>query len=159
MADAAKQQERYQMRAPCKKCGHDIGFVTEQGSQDVVRCISCESYCYCAPRVETGKAVRSVAKRPGINPKLRARILVVRANGKCEICGNAGTEREPLHVSHLVSRENALRLGMTDDEVDSEENLCAMCAECNLGLGQETVPARLLARVVMVRIRFGKGGW
>jgi hypothetical protein len=48
---------------------------------------------------------------------------------------------------------------MTDDEVDSEENLCAMCAECNLGLGQETVPARLLARVVMVRIRFGKGGW
>ncbi len=156
---SSASDQPYQMRSPCKKCGHDIGFVTEQGSQDVVRCSSCDAYCYCAPRVETGKATRTVAKRPGINPKMRARILVVRANGKCEICGSAGTERDPLHVGHLISRENAFRLGMTESEIDSEENLCAMCAECNLGLGHETVPARLLARVVMVRLRFGKGAW
>lgn len=147
----------FRMRKPCPKCGHEAGVITETGAQDVVRCASCNAFCYNAPRTETGKAVRTVATRPGISPKIRARIIVVRAGGKCEICGSGGTEAAPLHVGHIVSRENAVRIGMSDEEIDSDENLAAMCPECNLGLGKETVPARLLARVIMVRLRFGKG--
>jgi hypothetical protein len=149
--------EPYVMRSPCPKCGNTGGRIEERGSQDVVRCIACDAYCYCAPKAETGKPQRHVRSREAISPKQRARIIVVRANARCEICGKAHTALEPLHVSHMVSLDSGHEMGLTDDELNTDENLAAMCAECNQGLGAEPVPLRLMVRLVMARLRYLKG--
>src|SRR5215831_19006688 len=120
----------YEMREPCRGCGCEFGTITESGSQDVVRCLDCKRFCYNAPRVETGKAVRTVQTvHAAIKPKLRARILE-RATGRCELCGK-GAEAAPLHVGHLLSVEQGIAGGLTDQEINHESNLAAFCDECN----------------------------
>lgn len=147
----------YLMRGPCSKCGSLHGRIEERGSQDVVRCLHCDAYCYCAPKKETGKPQRHVRSRESIPPKQRARVIIVRANGRCEICGKAHTGAEPLHVSHVISVDVGREMGLTDDELNSDENLCAMCAECNSGLGNEPITTRLLVRLLVARLKFLKG--
>jgi 5-methylcytosine-specific restriction endonuclease McrA len=114
--------------------------------------LDCNRHCYNAPRVETGKAVRTVQTvHEAIKPKLRAKILE-RATGRCELCGK-GSELGPLHVGHLISVEQGLAGGSTELELNDPENLAAMCAECNLGLGKQTVPLRMMMSIFMARMR------
>jgi hypothetical protein len=42
---------------------------------------------------------------------------------------------------------------MTDAEINSDENLCSMCEQCNLGLGNEVVPVRLAVAMALARLR------
>lgn len=147
-------REPYTMRAPCPSCGCTVGYVTERGAQDVVRCMSCDRHCYNAPRTETGKAVRTVQTvHEAIKPKQRARILL-RGGFKCECCGKVprGSQGE-LHVGHVVSVKRGLELGISDAEINDDENLIAACSECNLGLGAEVIPVRALVSVLMARLR------
>jgi 5-methylcytosine-specific restriction endonuclease McrA len=117
--------------------------------QDCVFC-DCGAFQYNAPRVETGRAVRTVKTvHDAIKPKTRRDVLL-RASLACELCHSWTKE---LHVGHLVSVADGITHGLTDDEINSEANLCAMCAECNLGLGKETVPLRLAVAMVMARVR------
>lgn len=140
------------MRAPCRGCSCEFGTITESGAQDVVRCLDCKRWCYNAPRVETGKAIRSVQTvHEAIKPKLRAKIIE-RANGHCELCGK-GAELGPLHVGHLVSVEQGLASGLTEVELNDPENLAAACAECNLGIGKQTVTLRMAMAILMARLR------
>jgi 5-methylcytosine-specific restriction endonuclease McrA len=140
------------MRSPCPACGHGEGLLFERGSQDVIRCASCKRHCYNAPRVETGKAVRTVQTvHDAIKPKLRAKILE-RATGRCELCGK-GSAAGPLHVGHLVSVEQGIANGLTEVELNDPENLAAFCDECNLGMGKQTVPLRMAISIFMARIR------
>lgn len=138
------------LRAPCSACGGTAGKIIERGSQDCVYCAECERFQYNAPRAETGKPVRHVKTREAISPSLRARILILRANARCEICG---TDKRELHVAHLLSVDEGRKLGWGDDELNHEENLCAMCDACNLGLGKNPVPLRLVVAIAMARIR------
>lgn len=138
------------LRAPCSACGSTNGKIIERGSQDCVYCRDCERYQYNAPRAETGKPVRHVKTRETISPAQRARILMVRANGRCEICG---TDKRELHVAHLLSLDAGLEQGLTESELNDDENLCAMCDACNLGLGKNPVPLRLAVALQMARIR------
>lgn len=136
----------YQLREPCKRCGQTTGAITVANGQNVVRCLD-GHYCYCAPRTETGQAQRSVTTiHNGIKPKQRARILL-RASGRCEICGNAGN----LHVGHVLSVDSGLAEGFTDHELNDDENLFACCEECNLGIGSEPLPLRLLVGLLRRR--------
>jgi hypothetical protein len=114
----------FKMRVPCKHCGSEVGEIRTTNGQDCVYCC-CGKYAgYNAPKTETGRAVRSVSTvHEAIKPKLRSRILE-RATGRCELCGAKGD----LHVGHIVSVEAGMRQGMTDREINSEENLCCMCA-------------------------------
>lgn len=138
----------YQLRKPCLACGSSIGEIRPSGCQDCVFC-SCGKFQYNAPRVETGRAVRSVQTvHEAIKPNQRARILE-RATGRCEMCG----VRRDLHVGHLISVEEGLKQGLTEDSLNSPENLCAMCQECNLGLGKQPVPLRLAVAIVMARLK------
>lgn len=142
------------MRKPCVKCGGHEGEVRTRGAQDCVFCKNCDAFQYNAPRTETGKAIRTVTTiHNGIKPKQRARVLV-RANCACELCGKrlSGTHVE-LHVGHFLSVKDGFEMGLPDDEINDDENLFAVCAECNLGLGSETLPVRLVMNILMARLR------
>lgn len=136
------------LRSACQ-CGSVTGTITTRSNQDVVHCDDCGRYQYCAPRSETGRAVRSLRTRATMKPSKRARIIV-RDNGTCVLCHRADL---PLEVGHLISVDEGRLQGLTDEQLDDDENLAAMCAPCNSGLSSETVPLRLLAAVLVVRLR------
>jgi hypothetical protein len=154
LMSVAEASHAHVLRRPCAKCAGTDGRVVERGSQDCVWC-ACGEYQYNAPRLETGKPVRHVKTRETISPSQRARILMVRANGRCEVCGT--TDRE-LHVAHLLSIDAGKEAGLTERELNDDENLCAMCDACNLGLGRNPVPLRLAIGIQMARIRFQNKG-
>ena len=145
--------EPYEMREACRGCGCKYGRITETGAQDVVRCADCNHFCYNAPRVETGKRVRTVqTTHAQIKPRDRA-LIIERANGRCEFCGRSGKDSVGgLHVAHIISVESGLRLGMADADINSGHNLAAACAECNLGWGKRTIPLHFAVRIVMARM-------
>jgi 5-methylcytosine-specific restriction endonuclease McrA len=140
-------RERYQMRKPCR-CGHELGHIIEVSGQDTVRCNACDLHCYNAPRSETGRPVRNIKTRDGIDPSLRARILI-RDGNRCVICR---AEDTILHVGHIVSLKHGAPSGLTDDELNDEENLAAMCEACNLGLGPQPLPLRTAIAILRARI-------
>lgn len=145
MADAP----RYAMRASCRRCGSTHGHIESRGNQDCVFC-DCGLFQYNAPRVETGRAVRSVTTvHNGIGPKQRARVLM-RDGNACAICHASD---KPLHVGHLLSVEVGLECGLTEVELNDDENLAAMCDECNLGLSDRPVPLRLAVAILKANIR------
>lgn len=78
--------------------------------------------------------------------------MLLRANRTCELCGASGL----LHVGHLLSVKHAIAAGLNDDEINGDENLAAMCEECNLGLAEEPVPLRLAVALAIARIRCTK---
>lgn len=151
MIAAPSPPPAFRMRKPCGYCGCEDGRIQERGSQDCVYCFGCDRFQYNAPRAETGKPVRSVtSNRAGIKPSQRARIIVERASCRCELCG---TNKSELHVGHLLSIDEGLKQGFTEQELNHDENLAAMCAECNLGIGKNPVPLRLAVALQMARIR------
>lgn len=142
-------RDRFPMRAPCKGCGGTVGVIREVNGQDTVRCSACGAHCYNAPRTETGRTVRSVTTvHKQIRPSLRAKILQ-RDNHRCVLCHAIDV---PLHVGHIVSVDAGLATGLTDTEINDEENLIAMCEECNLGQGAQPIPLRTAIAIVRARI-------
>jgi 5-methylcytosine-specific restriction endonuclease McrA len=144
---------QHPLRQPCKNCGGNYGTIKTAGGQDVVRCAICEAYQYNAPKVETGRAVRSVSTtHENIKPGQRSRILL-RATGHCELCGKGPSDEHPLTVGHLLSVREGMEMGMKEFELNNDENLAAMCSECNLGIGSETVPLRLCFAIIRARAK------
>lgn len=140
--------QEHPLRKPCY-CGGTQGYILSKNQQDVVRCLSCREYQYNAPRAETGQSTRHVRTRQTISPSLRTTIFL-RANNRCELCGRSGDEKA-LHVGHLLSVKDGLQLGLTEEELTVEENLAAMCDECNLGLGALSVPLQVVYRILITR--------
>ncbi len=140
------QDDRHKLRDPCR-CGSEWGRIVTRNGQDCVFCL-CGKFRYNAPKTETGRKTRSISTvHEAIKPNQRARILF-RATGRCEMCGN----RRDLHVGHLISVDAGLKLGMTEAVINSDDNLSAMCPECNLGIGKYPVPLRLAIAMVMARV-------
>jgi 5-methylcytosine-specific restriction endonuclease McrA len=137
------------MREPCKGCGESIGVVVEVNGQDTVRCAECNRYAgYNAPRTETGRRPRSVSTvHAAIRPKQRSRILE-RAHARCEVCGARGD----LHVGHILSVSLGLQYGVPDRELNDDENLIALCPECNLGQGAAPMSLGLAVAILRARI-------
>ena len=138
----------FPMRAPCVGCGYPNGEIVEKNGQDTVRCLRCDRFAYNAPRVETGREQRSVSTvHDAVKPKQRARILM-RASSRCEVCGTRGN----LHVGHIISVEAGLHFGLTEIDLNDDENLLCLCEECNLGQGSEPMPLRVAVAVLRARI-------
>lgn len=132
------------MRAACRYCGCSDGEMRPRGGQNCVFCLACGRLCYNAPKSETGEAPRRVdGLREGISAKQRARILV-RAGGRCELCGSDLL----LHVSHLLSVDEAAAFGVDAAIVNSDANLAAFCEACNLGLGSDSVSTTLFVALL-----------
>jgi hypothetical protein len=145
------EAEQFTMRAPCKACKSETGKVVQNGGQNVVRCYWCGTFAYNAPKTETGERKRSVTTvHNGIKPKQRARVFL-RANARCEFCG-IGAEQTVLHVQHLISVDDGIAEGLTDDEINHMDNLAALCEECNLGLSKQTVPLLMILRLTALRL-------
>lgn len=141
-------RERYQMRKPCS-CGSELGYLTEVSGQDTVRCLACDRHCYNAPRTETGRAVRTVTTvHNGVKPKLRSKILE-RDGHRCVLCHSVD---KPLHAGHVVSVEAGFAIGLSDAEINDEENLIAVCDECNLGQGAQPIALSVAIRILRARI-------
>lgn len=128
--------ELFIMRSPCQACGNPAGYVKEANGQDVVRCNNCDGYAYCRPRAESGKAQRSVSTRPTIKPKKRQRILEAFAY-RCVMCGS---DRN-LHVDHIIPLAYGIEAGLSEDELNDDDNLCCLCEECNLGRVKDQPPS------------------
>lgn len=146
---AEVDREAFAMREECRACGCSMGRLVEKNGQDTVRCKACDRFCYCAPRTETGRAVRSVSTiHNGIKPHVRSRILE-RDGHRCVLCRADDT---PLHVGHIVSVATGFATGLTDDEINDDENLIAVCEECNLGQGAQPIPLRTAIQILRARI-------
>lgn len=140
---------RFEMRKPCTQCGGKLGLLVEVNGQDTVRCLGCNHFCYNAPRTETGREVRTVTTiHNGVKPKLRAKIL--ERDGFC--CVLCRAEDKRMHVGHVVSVDAGFATGLTDAEINDEENLIAVCDECNLGQGAQPIPLRVAIAILRARI-------
>lgn len=142
--------ELYPLRTMCS-CGGVNGRIETRGSQDCVFCLDCGRFQYNAPRVETGRAVRSVSTvHSAIKPKQWARILE-RAHFCCESCH----QERALHVGHILSVADGLELGinLTEQQLNSDDNLIAHCEECNLGQGRRPLPLWLAVGLVLARTK------
>lgn len=136
-----------EMRSGCSACGSQSGRIESRGGQDCVYC-DCGKFQYNAPKTETGRAVRSVSTtHEAIKPNQRYRILV-RANHCCELCHKPNCN---LHLSHAVSVVDGHTFGLPDIVINSDENLLALCEECNSGQGRSTLPLRILVGVLLAR--------
>ena len=118
------------MRSPCSACGEMKGRIEVRGGQNCVFCVGCGQWSYNAPKAETGEAIRSLSSRPRIKPKQKARILS--RDGYACLCCHA-TDR-PLVIGHLVSVHDGPGVGMTDADLNHDENLAPFCEECNAGV-------------------------
>jgi len=136
-----------EMRSACQ-CGSSEGRVETRNSQDCVFCAGCGRFQYNAPKVETGRAVRSLRTRPDIKPSQRSRIID-RDSGRCVICHHADRN---LEVGHLISVDDGKRLGMTEAELYDDENLAAMCSPCNSGYGSMSISPRTMLMLIRARI-------
>ena len=141
----------FSMREPCGNCTSSFGRIVERNGQKCVYCSACDRWVYNAPRTETGDRQRSVSTvHAAIKPKTRSHVLL-RAGSRCELCG-VGIDDTVMHVGHLISIEDGLKEGLTEKELNHQENLAAMCWECNLGIGKDATPLRTLLRVTALRL-------
>ena len=148
----SRHNERHNMafplRVPCRNCKSAQGYVRPSNGQNCVFCLNCQEFQYNAPKTETGQKQRSVSTvHEGIAPSKRARIIE-RATARCEFCGTAGN----LHIGHILSVDAGFSLGLTDIELNADENLACMCEECNLGFGKLPLSPRLYVALLRKRL-------
>lgn len=149
--------EEFEMRKPCV-CGGTMGYSVDKSGQEVVRCAGCDAWCYNRPKAESGRTQRSVRSRPEIKPSQRYRILEQYGHA-CVSCGSA---EGILHIGHLIPvdawRRFGADVGMAEEEVWADENLCALCEECNLGMGNALASVRLMLRCQRIQRRMRADG-
>ena len=90
----------------------------------------------------------SSCRATNAKPKTRTKILA-RDGYQCVLCHATGVL---LHVGHIVSVDAGLAVGLTDAEINDEENLIAQCEECNLGQGKQPISLSLAIRILKARI-------
>ena len=141
-----------ELRTICR-CGSQTGTIETKSGQDCVYCDECGTWQYNAPKTETGREVRSVSTtHEAIKPKQRSRIID-RANIRCERCGKpAAASQTGLHVGHVISVVDGHKHGLSDDVINSDDNLIAECDECNLGHGSGSLPMRFYVALLMSRM-------
>jgi 5-methylcytosine-specific restriction endonuclease McrA len=128
-------------------CGSEDGSIEPKNGQDCVYCNECGKYLFNAPKTLTGRKKRTLATtHAAITPKVRTRIIE-RANGLCETCGSPSL----LTVGHVVSVADGHANGLTDEIINSDENLICQCGECNSGTGKRTIPLQMYVRILLAR--------
>ena len=139
---------KYTLRSACRWCGSADGRLEPRNGQNCVFCAKCGAFLYNAPRTETGEKQRSISTtHEGITPSKRARVIE-RATSRCEFCGATGN----LHVGHILSVEDGHRMGLSDLEINADENLACFCEQCNLGMGKISLSPRLYVALLKRRL-------
>lgn len=144
-------REPWTLRKPCR-CGAGVGAPALLiRSTRRVDCDVCGQFVYWESKAEVGEAPRTVQSLRDVKPSQRARIIE-RATGRCELCGRKPPE-VVLHVDHLVSVAVGAEAGLTEAELNDDENLAALCEECNLGKGERPISPRLFCAMLRARLR------
>lgn len=79
------------------------------------------------------------------------------ANGRCMVCGRHPLlDGGELHVGHIIDVAHGLKFGLTETDLNADENLIAQCDECNLGWGSAPLPLRFLAVILRVRLQMAQ---
>ena len=140
-------ERTHPLREPCRQCGGMVGRIVPAGGQNVVRCRDCGRAAFNAPKTETGESPRTLQTIRHVPPSQRTRILE-RALGRCELCAST----QMLTIAHFLSVKDGFN-NLTDAQINSDENLIALCAECNSGQSHRTGPLWLFAAILYRRVR------
>lgn len=62
--------------------------------------------------------------------KLRT-IILRRDKGLCQTCMKQGSIKVAREVDHIISKAECERMGWTQERIDDESNLQAICVECH----------------------------
>lgn len=134
------------------RCGGVTGEIRPTNGQNCLYCVLCGKFVKNVPKTQTGEKRRSVSTtHAAIRPKQRARVLE-RASNRCEFCG-AAPPAVVLNADHLLTVDDGHRMGLTDEEINHDENLAATCEECNLGRGRVSVSPRIYVALLRRRAR------
>ncbi|WP_094361749.1 HNH endonuclease [Mycobacterium marinum] len=134
------------LRGPCP-CGGTEGRIKTKNGQDTVWCSMCGTYAgFNATRAETGRPRRVLRTHRKISASQRARIFL-RDRSMCVLCGR----RENLVMGHAVSLRDGYADGLSDALLYCDANLVALCAECNAGLGGNSIPPHRLLLIFALR--------
>jgi hypothetical protein len=134
----------FTLRAPCRVCESLVGYLAPSGGQDCAFCQECRTFQYNAPRTEPGRAIRTVSAVHSLVSKKRRYRILVRATGRCELCGAPPSAENPIHVDHVISVKDGCELGLTTQEINDDFNLLALCEACNSAKSTEPMPPRLI---------------
>lgn len=145
------EPQPYTPRDPCRFCGLSEAFLLEKNGQDTVTC-ACGRFLYNASRKETGREVRSVRSRPNMKSGLRFSVLE-RFGFRCIACGRSPEDEVIIQVGHLLSVTEGESLGVPEEIIESEDNLAAMCEECNYGLGRRSLGPDLMYYALLINQR------
>jgi hypothetical protein len=121
-------------------CAHPLVTQDRRGPHTGEWCVDCGEWLRWVPKSELGEATRSVTSRPGIKPKVRARVLD-RFGHTCMSCG-AAPPAVMLQVDHIIPVDLAKQYGVYDELIEDDLNLAPFCEECNLGKGSTVFTAR-----------------
>lgn len=140
-------------KGECPVCQCRNGTIHMTNGQDVLRCSDCNKYLYNVPKVESGRKKRTLSTtHEAIKPKQRSRVID-RSGGRCERCGKpAAATTCGLQVGHIVSVKEGYRYGLSDGEINADENLIAECDECNSGHGSSAIPLRIYVAILKARL-------
>jgi Zn finger protein HypA/HybF involved in hydrogenase expression len=136
----------------CPQCGETETIIQDKGPHKEMLCGQCKRHLRFVGKAELGLAPRSVSStRNGIKPAQRSRVMQ-RDNFRCWSCGRASPS-VMLHVGHVISVADGERMGLSQQQINDDENLVTQCEECNLGLGSNTMPIRFVVNVLLARIQ------
>lgn len=142
-------EQTHGLRRPCV-CGDTVGRIESRSNQDCIFCRNCGKFQYNAPKTETGREVRTLQSVRNVSPSQRYRVLS-RAHLCCELCGRgADAVFGGLTVAHILSVKDGFDF-LTDTQLNSDENLMSLCAECNSGQSHRTMPLWLAAAILFRR--------
>ena len=150
--DGKLQGQNWTLREPCKHCNCSDGRIETRNGQNTVRCSGCDRHLYNAPKTETGEIRRTVQSGRHVIAGEVLRDILLRAGGRCEICGVIPTIR---NAGHILSRADGYAAGLTDRDIDSIDNVALMCEECNLLIGSKSLHPKVYA-VLLAKWRRGQ---
>lgn len=132
-------------------CGGNVSLV-QKGPNHCKICTKCHKRQHdktWISKSEVGIEKRSLqTTHEAIRPKTRSRIFD-RAGARCEICGASSVL---LTVGHFLSVADGHAAGLTDAEINSDENLFCCCEECNAGQGAKPVSIKILVAIIRGRV-------
>lgn len=155
-------QRPWKLNPACPHCSGVDGIIVKRGDQNTLFCASCQTYQgRNVPKAELGEPQRKVSTRDGLKPSQRARVLES-CGFRCQSCGASAAAGAILHVGHMLSVEDATNLRnqglpVTEDLLNDDLNLFAVCESCNLGQRGRSITLRLAYFILRANVERAKG--
>jgi 5-methylcytosine-specific restriction endonuclease McrA len=139
------------LRTPCR-CGSTKGQIRPRNGQNCLYCAGCGTFTgvnvplsELGGRTPTGDEIRS-----RVSSGRRWRILELQSF-RCAGCGQSADTGTILHVDHILPVSGWEASGLTPEELNSDDNLWALCSDCNQGKSADPMPPRLFAAILRAR--------